>query len=288
MGLGSLNPGCNCQCGPPLPTNICQEAGAAWNLSGVELNCPSFPLGNSYQCGSFGVGYRLRANASRVKFSIPRYFEPDFACYFGISSGPGLDDGTYDDALGMWPVWTGSSGFCLVGLANGFYSLGAITYYPPFRAGVTIGLDKVGNRYVMYVTVSAQVLMFQGNNFQPNACSGMPYSSVLDYGPIDPAANYYRSATNFPWAEYTERFGPINRRSTFQGGGFRTSGIPLPSPTPTWCFGNYQYRLWLSSSTYTVYADDPVRQSTFDLWTPSPAIDPFGLTVGVSATVRFR
>lgn len=289
MGLGQSNPGCNCQCGPPLPSNVCQEAGAAWNLAGVELTCPSFPLGNSYQCGPWGSGVRLRPNATKVRISFPRYYEPDFSCLMGIANGPGWSDGTYDDALGMWPVWTASNGNCLVGLANGYFTSGsAITYYPPYLARVNVGLDKVGNRFVMYVTLSAQVLMFQGNQFGSNVCAGTPYSAVLATGTIDPSANYYRSQFGLLSSTYTEKFGPVNRQSTFNGGWFTNNGYTFPQNYPNWCFGNCFYRLWNSASTYTVYLDDPNRQTTFDLWTPSPSIDPFGLTNGVSATISFR
>lgn len=277
MGLGNLNPGCGCTC-EPRPTNDCQEAGEAWHLEGYELTCPLISLGASAVCGALGYGYTISDNATTTRVHIPQWTDPSFACFYSAASGAGLTDDSYNDQLGMWPVWTSSGGNCVIGLANGTMEFGLASYRVPWIANSSVALSKVGSRYALSVSVSVSMFLSLGNT---GTCSGIPTTPLISG--VAPGANYVQTGAT-TYREITSR---PDYQSTFEGQWFQAPLPGQPFPFPSWCFASGLYEAWTSSSLWTIYKDDPVygTQRTFTIWEPSPVIDPFDLLTGVSVTV---
>lgn len=293
MGLGRLNPGCNCGCDVRVPvTDACRLAGQFWQPTSVSLSCQSFGGSEPSPCqqGWPSCG-KMRFNPSTVTIQIPKYDSPDFQCVYGVASYANYQTGIWTstnpitECWGMWPIWT--SGSCVIAFSN-FYRIGLSqnTWVYPYGASGSVNFGLYPNGVgVLQVTVRAGASLFGGQAYLGSQadCSIHPKQGPnvgesglnwLTAGPVLPTT---------PVGTAIEVNGPTVRQSKYVYANYS------PSPFfPQWCCPGYVYYSIYSESTYTIRTDDPSYGSmrSFSLWTPSPAIDELGLTLGATISVQ--
>lgn len=293
MGLGRLNPGCQCMCEVlPQPTDSCQLAGQFWGATKITLTCQSLGGSPVIDCGDSPVlcSDALRPNPATVTAQIPRYFDEGFQCGIGVSSFGNYKVGFSNDFLyecvGMWPIWT--SGSCLLGLAN-FYRVGSVNqwFYPYFANGyVELGYSQPLNvgYLTARITVAAVVFSGAGIAYGSGACPDSP--SLL---PTPPGGTNWQFSSNGLVQTGTEINGPPVRTSRYVWRPATNYSLPGSLGTsPFWCSDGHNYQTILSESTYSIATSDPIYgdMRSFDLWTPLPAIDELGLTLDASVSIE--
>ncbi len=296
MGLGNLNPGCGCGCDIRVPvTDACRLAGQFWRPQGIGLTCQSFGGSAPSLCGIGTCNRPMKSNPSEVTVSIPRFDHPDFTCTYGASSYADYQTGIWtqnnpiNECWGMWPIWT--SGGCVIGFSN-FYRVGTslnVWDYPYVAGGsVTIGYSAATNVGFLNVRVFASASLFAGQFYLGNTtpCSTQPKQSTL---PGEVGSNWTSLDPSATLGSAVEVGGPPIRTSRYLIA-YRTAySVPgAPGTFPPWCSAAHRYYQIYSESNYTIATNDPVYGSkrSFELWTPSPAIDELGLTLGATISVQ--
>lgn len=298
MGLGNLNPGCGCGCQIRVPiTDSCRLAGRFWQPSRVTLTCQSFGGSAPSACAS-GAGIcsqPMKFNPAIVATQIPAYDHPDFTCVYGTPSfadyvtGISTTTNPINECWGMWPIWT--SGGCVIGFSN-FYRLGTslnVWGYPYVAGGsVTFGYSPATNVGFLNVQVFASASLFAGQFYLGNTlpCSVQPKQST---SPGETGSNWTTLDPSVTLGGAVEVGGPPIRTSRYQiryAAAYSTPGAP--GTLPPWCSAAHRYYQIYSESNYTIATNDPIYGSkrSFELWTPSPAIDELGLTLSANISVQ--
>lgn len=289
MGLGRINPGCGCSCQIRVPLDSpCRIAAQHYRPISLVLNTPNYGGANPSTCTQDQIWTScgpMPSNPPSVQINFSPYDHPNIenVCSVIVNSRTntpvGNDCLTQSCCYGMWPVFT-SSGGALIGFVNNVSTSIVYPYYA--EASATVNYDRISERFFISVSVRADALMYRlsADSFvgQWLGANTSGQNWVLE--------SQYQNGPFFVTKVFRETNGPTTRVSRFSV--LAQFGI---SSDPKWCTwpvsGGYRYQMQAISG-YTIYDDDPLwrSQRTFDIWTPSPALDGVGVTLGVSATLN--
>ncbi len=290
MGLGRLNPGCQCPvCIPEPPDSPCRKAARHYLPISLTLNCTNYGgVANSTcrqdllwpSCGA------MPGNASSVQtlFDSPNAVSEETVCSAIATSRTNAPAGseclTQSCCYGMWPIYLASGGSDIVGFCNNLSN--SIGYPFIAQATASVGYETSTMRYFIDASVRIDALMYRLNA-----------ESVLGAWRGTPAvgANWFlesqfSSSPFFTTKVFRETGGPSIRTSRFTV--LAQFGV---SSDPRWCTwpfsGGYRY-VMQAISGYRIYDDDPIWRTkrTFEIWIPDPALDGMGVTLGATATLN--
>lgn len=289
MGLGRLNPGCGCDCAPlPPPLNDCQRASQIIMPQSMSVSGPAFSLadGEPTQWGpDMCAQVPFIGGSGQTSYTFPPYYEEVF-CGNSIGVQWGLSWPNVGFFFpGKWPL--ASFGACKFYYTNHSPG-GSFTFQSgigQFGMAFQFGLQNDGRPYG-YVGLSCSMLLAYFIQPDLGFCDELndyPFWS----GVVDSGANYTRNPY-FNGIAFNET-SHTNRRSTAQVNYIGTGVYPSCfffgadcSTLTAHCFAGVGFS---SRSEWQFYFDDPQygSQRDFNLWIPSPVIDPFG-AVGQSVS----
>lgn len=273
MGLGRLNPGCNtCGCVPlPAPDGVCQEIGQTISPQSIRLDWRVWGFGNgilSDGCQTEnGSPASYNANESSIDYTYPPYYDPNFACFDGVS----IQSNSFISQFGStknaarFPVYQDTNK--KYGLTNYYFPLITTAGCIGAFGGVGFSRDTFGEIW-MGVAVSIGALVFRtekylATGFDPHPTTGVNWNLIQEF-----------SAGNLTRSTWTETGSMLPRSSTLVME-LRENNQVESWP---WCESIQQatalvtVEQWTISSSYSIRLNDPSFGSmrTFPLWVPNP------------------